>query len=270
MMASLNARITAMAVFLALSVTTLSFAAGPTFVSPTDGAIVRGELVVQAEKRPVDGNNSGYVSYRITGQDISAPKADMAVAVIYPFEYSWDTQQTFVNAEDPWDPHNGSRRYPDGLYTITAVAFGQDGKQVGEATKITVTVANGIANPPRNADGRILLQPGGGPEQTVRYAATGELNARLTPVEVENLQHTERPAIAEMKMAAEWRNVVRKPFGPGHTADGKRWHGQRDEDYYRDPLRRAMVSTWRDVQYGVIDQYPEEGWVEMLGPALSD
>ncbi len=268
MMASFALRLVTLVTLVTVSLVAPAMAAGPVFETPEDGMTVQGKVLIKADKRQLDGNQAGYVSYRITGQDADAPAADQAVALVYPFEYTWDTQKAYINTKDPFDPHNGSRQFPDGVYTVTATAFSANGRATGDASRVTVTVANGIADVPRNVTGRVLLQPGGRREETIRYKAEGELLARLTGQELDDLEAAGRPALVEMKMEAAWRNVVRKPYGPGHTQDGKRWHGQRDAVYTRVPGRKGAIPSWRNLRYGVIDQYPESGYVEMLGRSL--
>ena len=46
----------------------------------------------------------------------------------------------YFNTSDPWDALNGSRKYPDGRYEITAAAFDGAGDPAGEPTKIHVIV----------------------------------------------------------------------------------------------------------------------------------
>ena len=270
MMAPFATRLIAIVILVSLGICAPVMAAGPTFNTPQDGASVQGRVIVKAEKRHLDRSEAGYVSYDISAdKDSGAPAAKTSVAVIHPFELTWDTQETYVNRKNAWDPHNGSRRYPDAKYTITATAFSANGRPVGDPTTITVTVANTVPDVPVDAQGRILLQSGGNFGQQVRYRAEGTLRALLSD-EARDALGQQRPAFAEMRMESEWRNVTRKPYGPGHTVDGKRWHGQRDDTARLDPLTQTLRLDWRSVEYGVRDEYPEYGWVEMTGRSLSE
>lgn len=262
----------------ALLLCATAMAQGPVFESPVDGAMVQGKVLIKAEKRHLDGAQAleryggDYIAYRVAAGGEREAKGRFVGAVIHPYELVWDTQEIHINPNDPWDPFNGSRKYPDGRYTLTASAFSARGEALGAPTEITVFVRNNVPDPPLDANGRVLLRPGGVREQEMRYVAEGELYARLTEEEKEESEDVLQPPFVEMKLGAEWRNVYRKPFGPGHTDDGRRFHsegGLAAAALPWDPQQGGRVRDWRSVAYAICDTYPEHGWVEMVGLSLS-
>jgi len=73
-MTSLAARRAAVVISVLLSLAVTAMAAGPVFDPPLDGKTVRGVVTLKATKQHVDGNEDGYISYRISRLD--APRED--------------------------------------------------------------------------------------------------------------------------------------------------------------------------------------------------
>jgi hypothetical protein len=259
------ARLAAATILFAVAVSIPAFGDGPKFNPPLDNTIVRAQVVLRADKKHLDGNEQGYISYRISRQGAPADETPFVTALVYPFEYTWNTQETYWNSRDPYDPVNGSRKYPDGDYKVTAVAFDANGKPLGEPTEATVRVANNVGNPPL-LNGGILLQAGGGSSaQQLSYKANGSLFAHLTDEWLGKLDTAEVPPTVMMRMGAEWRVDVRKPYGGAETADGRRWHGQLYDQLVADPGETPILARWDKLRYMVQDEHIDSGYVELLG-----
>lgn len=95
-------------------------------LSPANGATVYGIVTVQASKPDPD---DGWISFRVTPAD-----QKFLVAVTTPFTFDWNSAER---------NDKGQQVYPDGDYTLEAVAYDGAGKQQGNAT-ITVRVKNTI------------------------------------------------------------------------------------------------------------------------------
>lgn len=266
MMAPMAARLGAVVILIAFGAAVPCLADAPRFSPPLDNAVLSADVTIGAVKKHLDGNDRGYISFRIVRQGDKPDKVPFVVAVVYPFEYRWNTQETYWNQADADDPLNGSRKYPDGVYTITAVAFDAAGKQLGEPATATVRVANNIPNPPLRG-GKMLLESGNFAGQELRYKATGSLYARMTPEEEDKLAEPVIPPMVQMKMQADWRVNVLKPLSPAETEDGRRWHGQFYPQAILGPDGRVIMTRWDNVRYAVQDEHIEDGWVELVGGA---
>ena len=266
MMAPMAARLGAVVILIVFGLAMPCLADAPKFSPPLDNAVLSADVTIRAVKKHLDGNDRGYISFRIVRQGDKPDKVPFVVAVVYPFEYRWNTQETYWNQADADDPLNGSRKYPDGIYTITAVAFDEAGKQLGEPATATVRVANNVPNPPLRG-GKMLLETASFAGQELRYKATGSLYARLTAEEEERLELPIVPPLVQMKMEANWRVNVLKPLSPAETADGRRWHGQFYPQAILGPDGRVIMTRWDNVRYAVQDEHIEDGWVELVGGA---
>jgi hypothetical protein len=95
--------------------------------SPASGSTVRGLVKIQGVKPDPE---SGWMSFKLEGP---GQKDEFVAAVIKPYVWVWDT-----TARD-----QDKRLFPDGMYTIRAVAQSPAGAAIGE-TSIQVTVANNL------------------------------------------------------------------------------------------------------------------------------
>ncbi len=152
--------------------------------NPTNGQTVRGTLSVSATKS--DPNN-GWISYKIEGPDQSG---DFTTAVVSPFSFRWDT-----NLRDT----AGKATFPDGEYTITAVAQNPSGNKVGQDS-VRVTLSNEL--PASDKPGSVMLQTNYKRHSELTASAEGTSRAKL--IEHEDL-HQQIVEMFTGTLDATWR-----------------------------------------------------------------
>ena len=160
------------------------------FVSPQNGATVRGVVNLQATK---PSPNDGWVSYKIGP---AGKEAQYLAAIIRPFAFAWDTRGR---------GKDGAKAFPDGDYVVTATAFDPSGNQVGE-TSVTVAVANEIK--PLDLGGPVELRCSYTKAEKLTFKAEGRLNITLPQKEKERLYI---PLNMDVLVKAEWEEVVLSP-----------------------------------------------------------
>ena len=176
-----------------------AYAQGVRFVTPEDGDTVTGQVRVQATKPSPD---EGWISYRIEHNG----EGEFVAAVTSPYNYLWDTRMR---------DEAGNELYPDGQYTLTAVALNPSGNKVGEAT-ITVTVKNALAaaDVPEN----VMLDLFYDRNVEVHYSASGEWTLRPAPDEEEPEDAWEMARNYNGALVANWKNKVMSPtYAAGHA-----------------------------------------------------
>ena len=152
--------------------------------NPTNGQTVRGMLSVSATKS--DPNN-GWIAYKIEGPQQSG---DFSTAVVSPFSFRWDT-----NLRDA----AGKPTYPDGEYTVTAVAHEPSGNKSGQDS-VRVTLSNEL--PASEKPSSITLQTKY--KRHSELAVTAEGNERAKLIEHEDL-HQKIIEMFSGSLDAQWR-----------------------------------------------------------------
>lgn len=152
--------------------------------SPTNGQTVRGMLSISATKS--DPNN-GWIAYKIEGPQQSG---DFSTAVVSPFSFRWDT-----NLRDA----AGKATYPDGEYTITAVAHEPSGNKSGQDS-VRVTLSNELAASEKPSS--ITLQTNYKRHSELAASAEGSERAKL--IEHEDL-HQKIIEMFSGSLDARWR-----------------------------------------------------------------
>ncbi|MGI5819967.1 MAG: hypothetical protein ACOX9R_17930 [Armatimonadota bacterium] len=169
------------------------------FVTPEDGDTVRDIVRVQATK---PSPNEGWISYKVErGGD-----GEFVAAVTSPFTYPWDT-----GARDA----EGKELYPDGQYTLTAVALSPSGQKVGEAS-ITVTLRNAVSagEAPQQVDLQLFYER----NAEVYYRADGDWSLRPASDEEKPEDAWEMAKQFDGALVAEWKNKVMSPtYAAGHA-----------------------------------------------------
>ncbi|MFW5868903.1 MAG: hypothetical protein ACOCX2_13855 [Armatimonadota bacterium] len=191
--------LTALIAILLLGTCLAANAQGVRFVTPEDGDTVRDMVRLQATKPSPD---EGWISYKIErGGD-----GEFVAAVTPPFNYVWNTRMR---------DEQGSEIYPDGQYTLTAVALNPSGNKVGEAS-ITVTLKNSVstADAPQRVDLRLVYDR----NDEVYYRADGEWTLRPAPNEEEPEDAYEMAKNYNGALVANWKNKVMSPtYAAGHA-----------------------------------------------------
>lgn len=159
------------------------------FISPQNGATIRGVVNLQATKTNPD---DGWMSYKIGAV---GKEAVYVAAVIKPFSFYWDTR---ARGKD------GTRLYPDGDYVLTASAFDPSGNAVGESS-VTVTLANDIG--PAEI-GSTELRCRYQKAEKLTFSAEGNINVSLPKEEKERLYI---PLNMDVLVKADWEEVVLSP-----------------------------------------------------------
>ena len=157
------------------------------FISPQNGATVRGVLELHATKpNPSDG----WISYKVgqAGQD-----GNYVSAVITPFNYKWDTRQHTAE---------GGRVYPDGDYVIIATAYDSSASVVGEAT-VTITLQNELT--PAEVEEPVTLKVSYDKARKLDFAADGKLLVTLPEEEKKKLGI---PLRLDLVVKANWTSTV--------------------------------------------------------------
>ena len=174
---------------------------------PTSGQTLNGTVPIAATKSDA---KHGWVAYKIEGPEQSG---DYAAAIIHPCTYLWDTNKRTADGESI---------YPDGEYTITAVAHMPSGKEVG-MDSVRVTLRNELPFGQKPTSVRLVTDYKRGKETDV--VALGTCRAKVTKADETNEK------IAELyngTLKADWREramsnsgggtaIVRKYFNQGYT-----------------------------------------------------
>lgn len=193
------AALTALIALMLLGAVLCADAQGVRFVTPQDGDTVRDIVRVQATKPNPD---AGWISYKIA----RGTTGDFAAAVTSPFNYVWDT-----HARD----EKGKDIYPDGQYTLTAVALSSSGRKEGEAS-ITVTLKNGVSA--AEAPQRVNLDLIYDRNDEVFYRAEGRWTIRPQASEEEPEDVWEIAKIYNGSLISNWKNKVMSPtYAAGHA-----------------------------------------------------
>ncbi len=193
------AALTALIALMLVGVCLTAHAQSVRFVNPTDGDTVRDIVRIQATKQNAD---SGWISYRIE----NGGSGDFVAAVSSPFNYTWDTRAR---------NEQGKEIYPDGQYTLTAVALSASGRKKGEAT-ITVTLKNSVSasRAPRRVDLNLFYDR----NQEVYYRADGDWGISPTDEEEKPDDVYELAKVYNGKLVANWKNKVMSPtYAGGHA-----------------------------------------------------
>ncbi len=176
--------------------------------SPTSGATVRGEITILASK---PDTSHGWISYKIEGPGQSG---DFTLAVTDPYRYVWDSIACDTS---------GKEIYPDGEYTITAVAYLPSGQKVGQDS-VRVTLENELSRTDRPSSLKLEAAFKRGKEMNVK--AIGLSRAKL--IEHED-SHQKVIQLFNGALEADWREramsnsagyraIVRKYFNKGYTS----------------------------------------------------
>ncbi len=157
------------------------------FISPQNGATVRGVLELHATK-PNPGD--GWISYKVgqAGQD-----GNYVAAVITPFTYNFDSRQHTAE---------GGRVYPDGDYVLTATAYDSSANSVGEAT-VTITLQNELT--PAEVQEPVTLKVSYEKAGKLSFTADGKLLVTLPEDEKKKLGI---PLRLDLIVKANWTDTV--------------------------------------------------------------
>jgi hypothetical protein len=176
-------------------------------VQPTSGQTLNGTVRVEATKSDA---RHGWVAYKIEGPEQSG---DYATAITHPFAYVWDTNKRMTD---------GNSMYPDGEYTITAVAHMPSGKEDG-MDSVRVTLRNELEPGEKPTSVRLITDYKRGREMDVEVLGT--CRARVAEADETNQKITE---LYNGTLKADWREramsnsaggtaIVRKYFNQGYT-----------------------------------------------------
>lgn len=191
--------LTALIALIILGAGISAHAQGVRFITPQDGDTVRDVVKVQATKPSPD---EGWISYKIE----RGGSGDFVSAVTSPYIYLWDTRRR---------DEAGSEQYPDGQYTLTAVALNPAGRKIAEEA-ITVTLSNAISasDAPQQVELSLVY-----PRNTeVRYRAEGQWTISPAASEDEPEDVYELAKTFNGALVANWRNKVMSPtYAAGHA-----------------------------------------------------
>ena len=176
--------------------------------TPTSGQTIGGVIPVQATKTDAA---HGWISYKIEGPGQSG---DFSVAVVTPFRINWDS-----NTRDA----AGKPVFPDGEYTVTAVAHLPSGQKVGQDS-VRVTLQNDLPSDQTPSSIKLVADYKRGREMHVE--ATGRSRAKLVEHDDINQKIIE---LYSGLLTAEWREramnnsaghsaIVYKYFDKGYTS----------------------------------------------------
>ena len=191
--------LTALIAIILLGTCLAANAQGVRFVTPADGDTVRDMVRLQATK---PSPNEGWISYKIE----RGGEGEFVAAVTPPFNYMWNSRMR---------DEQGKEVYPDGQYTLTAVALNPSGKKVGEAS-VTVTLKNSVstAEAPQRVDLSLVYDR----NDQVYYRADGEWSLRPAPNEEEPEDAYEMAKNYNGALVANWKNRVMSPtYAAGHA-----------------------------------------------------
>ncbi len=179
---------------------------------PTSGQTLNGTVPIKATKSDA---GHGWVAYKIEGPEQSG---DYETAIVDPFSYAWDTNKRMADGESV---------YPDGEYTITAVAHMPSGKEVG-MDSVRVTLRNELPPGEKPSSVRLATDYKRGKEMEV--VASGTCRTTLAEADETNEKIVE---LYNGTLKAEWREramsnshgpmyshtpIVRKYFNAGYTS----------------------------------------------------
>lgn len=191
--------LTALIALMLLGACLAADAQGVRFITPEDGDTVRDMVRIQATKPQPD---SGWISYKIE----RAGSGDFVAATTSPFNYLWNTRAR---------NEQGNELYPDGQYTLTAVALSASGRREGEAS-ITVTLTNSVSA--AQAPQRVELDLFYDRNQEVFYRAEGEWAIRPASGEEEPEDVWKLAKNYDGALVANWKNKVMSPtYAAGHA-----------------------------------------------------
>ncbi len=176
--------------------------------NPTSGQTIGGIIAIQATKTDAV---HGWISYKIEGPGQSG---NFTVAVVGPFRFDWDS-----NSRDA----DGKAVFPDGEYTVTAVAHLPSGRKVGQDS-VRVTLQNDLPSGEKPTSIKLVADYKRGREMSVE--ATGRSRAKLVEHDDINQKIVE---LYSGLLTAEWREramsnsagrsaIVRKYFDKGYTS----------------------------------------------------
>ncbi len=176
--------------------------------NPSSGQTVRGTIDIQATKPDAA---HGWISYKIEGPQQSG---DFSAAIVNPFRYRWDT-----NSRDA----TGKPVFPDGEYTITAVAHLPSGQKVGQDS-VRVTLQNDLSSGQQPTS--VRLQTGYRRGREMDVDGTGRARSKL--IEHDDLNQKIIELFSGF-LSAEWREramsnsagssaIVRMFFDKGYTS----------------------------------------------------
>lgn len=187
-----------------------AFAQGTTILSPATNATVRGTVRVQVQKADPD---SGWVSFKLDGP---GQKSEYVAAISKPYVFLWDTLQR----------KDGKALYPDGTYTISALACNPAGQSLGESS-VTVTVNNAVSGFDAPTSVRLAMNYKRGREYTYKIEGQRDVSLRksnpmLDPIvkELDTVLHAEYVDHA-MTTSSGGPALIRKRAVQGWTQVGK-------------------------------------------------
>ncbi|MEA3402728.1 MAG: hypothetical protein U9R79_15925 [Armatimonadota bacterium] len=174
-------------------------AQGVRFITPEDGDTVRDMVRLRATKPNPD---DGWISYKVE----RGGEGEFVTAVTSPFSYVWNTRDRDEDGKD---------LYPDGQYTLTAVALNPSGRKVGEAS-ITVTLKNAMAA--SEAPSRVPLRLWYTRNAEVHYRAEGRWDMKPDPEEEDAEDVYTLAKEYNGALVANWKNKVMSPsIAAGHA-----------------------------------------------------
>ncbi len=176
--------------------------------NPTSGQAISGVIAIQATKTDAA---HGWISYKIEGPGQSG---DFSVAVVSPFRVDWDSNSCDAD---------GKAVFPDGEYTVTAVAHLPSGQKLGQDS-VRVTLQNDLPSDEKPTSIKLVADYKRGREMNV--AATGRSRAKLVEHDDVNQQIVQ---LYSGLLTADWREramsnsaghsaIVRKYFNEGYTS----------------------------------------------------